>query len=110
MYKHFHGVRFPQKNFDGILYTFLVLVIWNEIMHIKKKNWSTNSLLHLWLATIQLLVNYMHAKQAKNTVGMYCNSKDRQFIGHWAESCHAENVQIYTYVATEIDWDAAQEL
>ena len=63
-----------------------------------------------FVATIQLLANYMHAKQAKNTVGMYCNSKDRQFIGHWAESCHDENVQIYTYVATEIDWDAAQEL
>ena len=55
------------------------LVIWNEIMHTK----LASSLIH-FVASMQLLANYLHAKKKKkkmmkNPVGMYSSSK---FIGH----------------------------
>ena len=39
------------------------------------------------LAAVGELLAYKRG--LKNTVGTYYGSKDRRFIGHWAESCHA---------------------
>ena len=54
--KIFCGPRYPRKFLDGS--TFPGLVIWNETTHAK----SINSLHAVFMATMQLLANYWHAK------------------------------------------------
>ena len=42
-----------------------------------------------FVAAMQLLMNSSRVqKRVEVAVGVYFGSKDRQFIGHWANSCH----------------------
>ena len=91
MYKYFRGPGCPRKFFDGNS-TFPGLVIWNETSHTKKM-WSTNSLraafVGHWLPLSSWRITIGCKRELNDAVGTYCGSKDRQFIEHWAKSCHA---------------------
>ena len=56
-------------------------VIWNETMYIKK-TWSINSLMSCGYDQPAVGKLLTCEREPMNSLGTYCGSKDRRFIGH----------------------------
>ena len=59
-------------------------VIWNVTMHTKKRGvWTAWHVYGHHAAVVKLV-----CKRELNNAVVYCCTKDRRFIGHWADHCH----------------------
>ena len=83
--KKFSWSRIPTKIFYGIKSILRSQVWWSGTrLHMPRK-WTVCCVRGCHIAVGKVFV---WEREPKNTVRMYCGSKDRQFIGHWAKRCN----------------------